>query len=168
MSDSPSSSSDAPPPRHGRRRYRRPVVWIAGLAGLAVLALIGAALAPWSGGDSRARTTAFGVRRLAERSTGTNPLPEHVTKVFGSEHRAKTYGTIIAAQEDQGVDTHGQPASDLDAAFAPGVQRARGAATAATPSAGRQGSRAKSPTLKAALRQRRPRRRQAGLDRRLR
>ena len=114
MSDSPSSSSDAPPPRHGRRRYRRPVVWIAGLAGLAVLALIGAALAPWSGGDSKGSTTAFGVRRLAERSTGTNPLPEHPTKVFGSNIDAKTYGSIIAAQEYQGVDTHGQPTSDLD------------------------------------------------------
>jgi hypothetical protein len=114
MSDSSSSSADAPPPRNRRRRYGRSVFWIAGLAGLAVLALIGAAIAPWSAGDSKSSTTTFGVRRLAERSTQTHPLPDHPTKVFGSNIDAKTYGSIIAAQEYRGVDANGQPISDLD------------------------------------------------------
>jgi len=89
------------------------VFWIAGLAGLAVLALIGAAIVPGSGSDSQGSTT-FGVRQLAERTTEANGLPEHPTKVFGSNIDAKTYGSIIAAKEYQGVDLNGQQASDLD------------------------------------------------------
>lgn len=82
--------------------------------GLAVLALVGAAIQPWSESGSKGSTTTFGVRQLAERSTETNPLPDHPTKVFGSNIDAKSYGSIIAAKEYQGVDLNGQPTSDLD------------------------------------------------------
>jgi len=113
------SSSERNPgaeqPDTGQGRYRRRALWVAGLGLLAVLALAGAALSPWSGGDdkSASATTPFGVAVQAKPANGANQLPVSVTKVFGSNIDAKTYGELIAAQEDQGVDLQGRMISDL-------------------------------------------------------
>ncbi|HEY1510115.1 MAG TPA: EfeM/EfeO family lipoprotein [Solirubrobacteraceae bacterium] len=109
------SNPGAQPPETGPRRRRRRALWFAGLALLAVLALIGAAASPWSGGDGGSSATAspFGVAAQAKPSNGADQLPVSVTKVFGSNIDAKTYGELIAAQEDQGVDLEGRMTSDL-------------------------------------------------------
>jgi len=83
---------------------------LAAVATLAVIALLAAALIP-SGGSSG--TKRFSVAAVAGHVSTTNGLPEHITKVFGSNISAKQYGTRIANQENQGVDANGQLASDL-------------------------------------------------------
>jgi high-affinity iron transporter len=104
----------APQPAKDAHRFRRRALWFGGLALLAVLALVGAAASPWSGGgNSSSTTTRFGVAALAKPSNGANQLPVSVTKVFGSNIDAKTYGELIAAKENQGVDLQGRMTSDL-------------------------------------------------------
>jgi iron uptake system EfeUOB component EfeO/EfeM len=80
-----------------------------GVLGLAVIALLAAALIP-SGGSG---TKKFSVAALAGHVDSTNHLKTHETKVFGSNIPAKQYGTQIADLEDQGIDTNGQLTSDL-------------------------------------------------------
>ena len=83
---------------------------LAGVVGLAAIALVAAALIP-SGGSGG--TKRFSIAAVAGRVSTTNGLPERVTKVFGSTIPAKVYGTQIARQENQGIDANGQLASDL-------------------------------------------------------
>ncbi len=83
---------------------------IGAVAALAVIALLAAALIP-SGGSNG--TKPFSVSAVAGHVSTTNGLPEHVTKVFGSNIPANVYGTRIARQENQGIDANGQLASDL-------------------------------------------------------
>ena len=82
---------------------------------LAVLVVVGAALSPWSGGGKNhpGTTGPFGVAAQAKPDNGDNQLPVSVKKVFGSDIDAKTYGELIAAKEDQGVDLQGHLISDL-------------------------------------------------------
>jgi high-affinity iron transporter len=94
--------------RTSSRRIGRLAVWLAGVAALAVVAIIAAALIP--GGRPAPR---FSVARVAHQTAAATQGPARVTKVFGSNIPAKQYGTIIAAQEGQGVDTHGRLTSDL-------------------------------------------------------
>jgi len=77
---------------------------------LALIAAAAAAIIPGSHGSGSAR---FEVASVAGRSPVTNRLPIHLTKVFGSDLPANRYGSIIGAQENQGVDAQGQLSSDL-------------------------------------------------------
>ena len=79
-----------------------------------MLALIGAVVAPRSGGDSKSSTTSFWCAPGSRALDRDQPAADYPTKVFGSNIDAKAYGSIIAAQEYQGVDTNGQPTSELD------------------------------------------------------
>jgi len=106
MAVSPLGISDGGKPSPWRRHARL----IAGVAVLAAIALIAAALIP-SGGSSPSKR--FGVAAVAERASTTSPGPARITKVFGSNIPAKNYGTKIALQENQGIDANGQLASDL-------------------------------------------------------
>ena len=83
---------------------------MAGLAGLAVIALVAAALIPAGGNHGAGR---FSVAALAGHVDSANHLSRHESKVFGSNIPAKQYGTQIADLEDQGIDTNGQMTSDL-------------------------------------------------------
>jgi high-affinity iron transporter len=90
------------------------MLWIGGLVVLALLVVVGAAASPWSdSGSSSSSTKPFGVAAQAKPSNDSGELPVSVTKVFGSNIDAKTYGELIAAQEDQGVDLQGRMTSDL-------------------------------------------------------
>jgi iron uptake system EfeUOB component EfeO/EfeM len=77
---------------------------------LALMALVGAALIPGSRGHTGAARAQAGV---AARQSGANTLHTHQATVFGSNISARTYGTLIAERE-QGIDSSGQLASDLD------------------------------------------------------
>jgi iron uptake system EfeUOB component EfeO/EfeM len=107
----PGPGGDSPPTP--RRRPPRPGPIALRLAAVAVLALIAvtaAAIVPGSHGSGPAR---FAVASVAARSPVTNRLPIHETKVFGSDVPANRYGSIVGAQENQGVDAQGQLTSDL-------------------------------------------------------
>jgi iron uptake system EfeUOB component EfeO/EfeM len=78
---------------------------------LAVMALVGAALIP--GSRSSSAGAARGPAGVAARQSGANTLRTHQNSVFGSNISARTYGTLIAERE-QGIDSSGQLASDLD------------------------------------------------------
>jgi iron uptake system EfeUOB component EfeO/EfeM len=90
--------------------WRRPAGVLLAAAALAAIALVAAALIP-SGGSSG--TQRFSVAAVAGHVSRTNGLPDHITKVFGSNIPAKQYGAQIGDQENRGVDTNGQLASDL-------------------------------------------------------
>jgi len=83
---------------------------LAAVAGLALIALLAAALIPSGGSNATKR---FSVHALAGHVSTTNGLRTHLSKVFGSDIPAKQYGTQIADIEDQGIDVNGQLASDL-------------------------------------------------------
>jgi len=102
------SDEGAPSPRLGP--WRRHARLLAAVVGLALIALLAAALIP-SGGSNG--TKPFSVEAVAGHVSTTDGLRTHLTKVFGSNIPAKQYGTQIADIEDQGVDTNGQLASDL-------------------------------------------------------
>jgi hypothetical protein len=87
----------------------RPVVWLAGVVSLAVLALIAAATIP----GSHSGSSTFSVKRTAGRQSTADQLATHESKVFGSNLDAKTYGTEIGLQENEGVNGNGQLVSDL-------------------------------------------------------
>jgi iron uptake system EfeUOB component EfeO/EfeM len=80
-----------------------------GVLGLAVIALLAAALIPSGNSGSKK----FSVAALAGHVDSANHLRTHESKVFGSNIPAKQYGTQIADLEDQGIDTNGQLTSDL-------------------------------------------------------
>jgi iron uptake system EfeUOB component EfeO/EfeM len=101
------SEEGAPDPRP--RPWRRHALLALGVLGLAVIALLAAALIP-SGSSPSKR---FSVAALAGHVDSANHLKTHETKVFGSNIPAKQYGTQIADLEDQGIDTNGQLTSDL-------------------------------------------------------
>jgi hypothetical protein len=97
--------------RDGSRRPRRGgrlSVWLAAVTGLAIVAIGAAALIP--GGHPAPR---FSVAAVQHPKMPGAVQRARVTKVFGSNIPAKQYGTIIAAQEGQGVDLHGRLTSDL-------------------------------------------------------
>jgi iron uptake system EfeUOB component EfeO/EfeM len=77
---------------------------------LAVMALVGAALIPGSHSHTGPARAQAGV---AAPESGANTLHTHQDTVFGSNISADTYGTLIAERE-QGIDSSGQLASDLD------------------------------------------------------
>jgi iron uptake system EfeUOB component EfeO/EfeM len=83
---------------------------VAGLAGLAVIALVAAALMPAGGSHGAGH---FSVAALAGHADSADALRIHESKVFGSNIPAKQYGTQIADLEDQGISTNGQMTSDL-------------------------------------------------------
>ena len=101
------SQEGAPDPRP--RPWRRRALLALGVLGLAVIALLAAALIPSGSSGSKK----FSVAALAGHVDSTNHLKTHETKVFGSNIPAKQYGTQIADLEDQGIDTNGQMTSDL-------------------------------------------------------
>ena len=104
------SDGGAPKPRPWRRHARL----LVGVAVLAVIALIAAALIPSGGGNGGTGANAskpFGVATTAH-ATPTKAAAARITTVFGSTIPAKDYGTKIARQE-QGIDANGQLASDL-------------------------------------------------------
>ncbi|HTX07555.1 MAG TPA: hypothetical protein VME22_03030, partial [Solirubrobacteraceae bacterium] len=101
------SKEGAPDPR--QRPWRRHALLVLGMLGLAVIALLAAALIPSGGSGSKK----FSVAALAGHVDTTNHLTRHETTVFGSNIPAKQYGTQVADLEDQGIDTNGQIASDL-------------------------------------------------------
>jgi high-affinity iron transporter len=78
--------------------------------GLALLALAAAAVIP---GSHTGGAYSYGVTRVAARSRVADPLRIRETKVFGSSLSAKSYGTQVAEQEDQGINASGQLTSDL-------------------------------------------------------
>ena len=86
---------------------------------LAVMALVGAALIPGSHGHTGAPRAQAGV---AARRSGANTLHTHQDAVFGSNISARAYGTLIAERE-QGIDSAGQLASDLDPVSPPAFDR---------------------------------------------
>ena len=91
-------------------RVRRILAVGAGLVGLAVIAIVAAALIP--GGSSDANRP-FSVASVAGHQNPANQLHVRITKVVGSNVSAKKFGAEVAAQEDQGVNTKGQPTGDL-------------------------------------------------------
>ena len=93
----------------GRRGPRRLVLWLVGIAGLAVLALAAAALIP----GSHSSAPRFGELAVAPHSSPANQLRVRESKVFGSGIAAKNYGTQIS-QRENGIGPNGQIASDLD------------------------------------------------------
>ena len=110
MAVSPLGISDGGKPGPRLRSWRRQARLIAGVAVLAAIALLAAALIPPGGSSGTKR---FGVAAVAEHASTTNTGPARITKVFGSNIPAKNYGTKIALQENQGIDANGQLASDL-------------------------------------------------------
>lgn len=90
------------------RRPGRLTLWVAAVAGLAVVTIVAAALIP--GGRPAPR---FSVARVEHAKAPTSEGPARVTTVFDSNIPAKQYGSIIAAQEGQGVDIQGRLTSDL-------------------------------------------------------
>jgi iron uptake system EfeUOB component EfeO/EfeM len=110
MAVEPLGISDGGAPSPSPRPWRRHVRLLAGLAALAAIALLAAALIP-SGGSSGG-TKAFGVAITAPSLPTTPGEHARITKVFGSNIPAKKYGTLISRQE-QGIDANGQLASDL-------------------------------------------------------
>jgi hypothetical protein len=109
MADPPHGKSDD---RTGSTRTRwapRTLQVVAGLVGLAIIALAAAALIPGGSGNSGP----FSVHSVAPHQNPANQLPEHITKVVGTNIPAKEFGTVVADQEDQGITPNGQPTSDL-------------------------------------------------------
>jgi hypothetical protein len=96
-------------PRRGLRPSRRLALRVAAVAGLAVIVIVAAAVIPGSHG----RSARFSVAATARPAPAGRPLPEHVTKVFGSQISAKQYGSLIGNQENEGTDAQGQLTSDL-------------------------------------------------------
>jgi hypothetical protein len=90
-------------------RPRRLVLWVAGIAALAVLALVAAALIP----GSHAPAPPFSRLVAAPHGSTANPLRTRQSKVFGSNIAAAQYGTQIS-QRENGIGPNGTIASDLD------------------------------------------------------
>jgi hypothetical protein len=91
-------------------RLRRMLVLGAGLLGLAVIAIVAAALIPGGHSDDN---QPFSVAAVAPHQNPANQLHRHITKVVGTNIPAKKFGAEVAAQEDQGVNTRGQIVGDL-------------------------------------------------------
>jgi hypothetical protein len=109
----PTTSTQPAPAGGARRRLpspRRAGRRLAGVAALALVVVIAAAIIP---GSHSGGATRFDIARLAARASARNGLPIHEAKVFGSNIPANRYGSLIGAQENQGVDAHGQLSSDL-------------------------------------------------------
>ena len=85
------------------------MLWLAGVAALAALALAAAALIP----GSHASAPSFSMLAVAPHGSTANQLHAHETKVLGSNIAAKNYGTQIS-QRENGIGPNGQIASDLD------------------------------------------------------
>ena len=113
MADSPNGKFDDRAGSERARRVPRALQLVAGLIGLALVALVAAALIPGGVGSSAGSDRPFGVTSVAGHVNPANQLPEHVTKVVGTNIPAKKFGTEVAAQEDQGVTPNGQPTGDL-------------------------------------------------------
>jgi iron uptake system EfeUOB component EfeO/EfeM len=111
MAVSPLGISDSDGGHPNPRPWRRHARLLVGVAVLAVIALIAAALIPGGGGNSGTPTKPFGVATTAHGAPA-KAGPARITTVFGSTIPAKDYGTKIAQQE-QGIDANGQLASDL-------------------------------------------------------
>jgi hypothetical protein len=77
---------------------------------VAILLLVGAALAPGRGRRTHQR---FGVVSLAPPTGAPNPLGVRVKNVYGSNIHASVYGTEIADLEDRGENTRGEMISEL-------------------------------------------------------
>jgi len=110
MEASPNNESNGPPSAKSSPRLRRTLQIGAGLLGLAVIAIVAAALIPGGSNDSK---KPFSVASVAPHQDPTNHLHRHITKVVGTDIPAKKFGTAVAAQEDQGVTPSGQPTGDL-------------------------------------------------------
>ncbi len=93
----------------GPSRSRRLALWLAGVAGLAVVAVVAAALIP----GSHSSPAPFSTLAVAPHSSGANQLHTRVKAVFGSNISAQKYGTQIS-QRENGIGPGGQIASDLD------------------------------------------------------
>jgi high-affinity iron transporter len=110
MADSPHGTSDGRAGRKGVRRVPRALQFVLALVGLAVIALVTAALIPGGGQNGN---KPFSVASIAGHQNPANQLRHRITKVVGTNESAKKFGTEVAAQEDQGVTPQGQPTGDL-------------------------------------------------------
>ena len=113
MAGSPNGTPNDRPGRVRSLGARRAIQIAAGLIGLAVIALVAAALIPGGASHGGNSDKPFGVARVAGYVNPANQLPEHITKVVGTNIPAKKFGAEVAAQEDQGVTPNGQPTGDL-------------------------------------------------------
>ncbi|HTU95022.1 MAG TPA: EfeM/EfeO family lipoprotein [Solirubrobacteraceae bacterium] len=84
-------------------------VWLAGVAGLAIVAVIAAAVIP----GSHSSAPRFSTLAVASHGSTANQLHVRVKAVFGSDISAQKYGTQIS-QRENGIGPGGQIASDLD------------------------------------------------------
>jgi hypothetical protein len=126
MATEPHPKSNGRSSRKGSRRLRRLLLLGSGLIGLAVVAIVAAALVP--GGHSDGNRP-FSVASVAPHQAAADSLHSHITKVVGSNIPAKKFGTEVADQENRGLNTRGQPIGDLTplpaSAFAKPVARFR-------------------------------------------
>jgi hypothetical protein len=110
MAASPNSESNGGASRERSPRLRRIFQIGAGLVGLAVIAIVAAALIPGGSNDSK---KPFSVASVAPHQNPASQLRRRITKVVGTNIPAKKFGAEVAAQEDQGLTPNGQPTGDL-------------------------------------------------------
>jgi high-affinity iron transporter len=85
--------------------------WLAGIGGLALVAILAAAIIP--GSHTTAAKQPFSTLAVAPHSSSANQLRSRLSSVYGSAIPASKYGTRISRQEN-GIGPNGQIASDLD------------------------------------------------------